>query len=136
MAFSTVCELNVLLKQANGPNTMGRTKDQLRQQQDVMQDAERVLKPMMDFLDYHMTTYDKHCEKSTIQKRLTKKLWTSMVSLFETTCLLPDLPDRNFDYSLKGVQRVLNGDHVRIKSYQTLYFYILRSTIYLDITIE
>lgn len=56
-------------------------------------EAEEVLRPLMDALDGSLSFYAQACEK-TIFKRLLKELWRITIRTLEKTVVLPPMTDR------------------------------------------
>ncbi|XP_034956577.1 protein unc-13 homolog B isoform X5 [Zootoca vivipara] len=71
----------------------------------VAQDADNVLRPLMDFLDGNLTLFADVCEK-TVLKRVLKDLWRVVMNTLEKIIVLPPLSD-NTDHMVREETRSL-----------------------------
>ena len=86
----SVKELGDLLISIKG----GGQINQPTQRNNVSQEADEVLRPLMDLLDGSLSLYAQSCEK-TVLKRLLKELWKIVMTILEKTVLLPPMIDKS-----------------------------------------
>lgn len=87
----SVRELGDLLVSIKGGGQV--TLNQPAQRNAVAQEADEVLRPLMDLLDGSLTLYAQSCEK-TVLKRLLKELWKIVMRILEKTVVLPPMTDK------------------------------------------
>ena len=86
----SVKELGDLLISIKG----GGQINQPTQRNNVSQEADEVLRPLMDLLDGSLSLYAQSCEK-TVLKRLLKELWKIVMTILEKTVVLPPMIDKS-----------------------------------------
>ena len=91
-----VKEMGDLLSSIKGGSQIGAQK-QAADMQNVSGEADRVLEPLMDFLDGSVAVYAHSCEK-TVLKRLLKELWKIVMTTLEKTVVLPPMSDRTVSF--------------------------------------
>lgn len=90
--IQSVRELGDLLQNIKGGGTLNNT-NQAAQRNAVANEADDVLRPLMDLLDGSLSLYAQSCEK-TVLKRLLKELWKIVMRILEKTIVLPPITDR------------------------------------------
>ena len=91
----SVRELGDLLLSIKGGGQV--TLNQPAQRNAVAQEADEVLRPLMDLLDGSLTLYAQSCEK-TVLKRLLKELWKIVMRILEKTVVLPPMTDKTVSF--------------------------------------
>lgn len=95
----SVRELGDLLLSIKGGGQV--TLNQPAQRNAVAQEADEVLRPLMDLLDGSLTLYAQSCEK-TVLKRLLKELWKIVMRILEKTVVLPPMSDKTVRNHKRG----------------------------------
>ncbi|XP_046677824.1 uncharacterized protein LOC124365823 isoform X4 [Homalodisca vitripennis] len=88
----SVRELGDLLLAIKGGGQV--TLNQPAQRNAVAQEADEVLRPLMDLLDGSLSLYAQSCEK-TVLKRLLKELWKIVMRILEKAVVLPPMTDKS-----------------------------------------
>ncbi|XP_071844259.1 protein unc-13 homolog B-like isoform X5 [Apostichopus japonicus] len=85
----SIGQLSGLLGEVKGVGNMG---SQPSQRSSVQQDADVMLRPLIDVLDGNLTVLAQNCEK-TVLKRLLKETWRITISKIEKIVVLPPMND-------------------------------------------
>ncbi|XP_025078268.1 protein unc-13 homolog B-like isoform X7 [Pomacea canaliculata] len=83
------------------------------QRTNIQQEADMVLRPLMDLLEHSLSMYAQVCEK-TVLKRLLKELWKIVMHTMEKTVILPPLSDPRQLLPLPGNAQAKIEDMSRI----------------------
>ncbi|XP_064619092.1 protein unc-13 homolog B-like isoform X2 [Lineus longissimus] len=86
----SVQELANLLSKVKGAGQVSLS--QPSQRNNIQQESDMILRPLMDLLDGSLSMFAQVCEK-TVLKRLLKELWKIVMHTMEKTVVLPPLSD-------------------------------------------
>ena len=89
----SIHELSSLLAQVKASSSP-QNQAALRNQQDLVAEADHILAPLMDLLDGKLSLFAQFCER-TVLKRLLKELWKIVIYTMEKTIVLPPVTEKN-----------------------------------------
>ena len=84
-----------------------KSTGQVAQRNNISNEADEVLAPLMDLLEDSLSLYAHSCEK-TVLKRLLKELWKIVMTTMEKTVVLPPMTDKAVSSSCHSVLMGIN----------------------------